>query len=90
MTQNLSARSSVNPKARTRKKKHHVPELVPVAWGTVAEAPEVAPEGTPAPLVAAIPSWARGTPLLTVDVVTQLLEDGVIYAAAGVVVSPTV
>jgi hypothetical protein len=47
----------------------------------LAEAPEVlivAPEEMLAVLVAATPSWEMGMPLLTVAVVTQLLEDGVI------------
>lgn len=65
------------------------PEPVPVAFGELAEAPEVAPVPVAA-LVAAIPSSDRGTPLLIVGIVAQLLEDGVMYAELGVTVSPTV
>lgn len=70
----------------TEETRQYTPEVVPVACGPLAEAPEEAP----VPVVAATPSSESGMPLLTVAVVAQLLEDGVIYGAEGVTVSPTV
>jgi len=54
--------------------------LAPALWAAVG------------PLVAApvTPKAARLTPFETVEVVTQLLDEGVVNGAAGVVRSPTV
>jgi hypothetical protein len=61
-----------------------VPVLVPapVAFGPLAV---TKPES-----LVVIPSASSATPLLIVEVVWQLLEDGVMNGADGVTVSPTV